>query len=162
MDKLKPCRDNFGRFKTKHGMYGTRLYHIWNGFTGRCFNPKNKDYENYGGRGITVCEDWKNPTSFFDWAISNGYSDTFTLDRKDTNGPYSPENCRWITSAQQQRNRRNNHKISYNGEEHCLAEWAEITGMPSKTILSRIRRGWDIADALFNPAHVKKRRASGA
>jgi hypothetical protein len=141
MDELKP-RDSFGKFMARHGMYGTRLYHIWNGLSGRCLNPNNKDYANYGERGIGVCDEWRNPEKFFEWAFLNGYGDNLTLDRIDTNKGYSPNNCRWITWKKQQRNKRNNRMIEYNGEIHCVAEWAEITGIAKQTIVSRLRYGW--------------------
>ena len=162
MGELKPCVDNMGRFKARHGMYGTRLYHIWNGLMGRCLNPKNKDYSNYGGRGITVCEEWKKPENFFGWAFLNGYTVDLTLDREDYNKGYSPENCRWITNNEQQRNKRTNRVLSYNGESHCVSEWAEMVGIPSHTIISRLRYGWSTEDALtVTPTHRNARRGYG-
>lgn len=146
--KLKPCRKDDGTFAKKHGMYGTRLYHIWNGLNGRCNNPNNKDYANYGGRGISVCDEWREAQNFFDWAIDNGYSHELSLDRINTNGDYCPNNCRWITVNEQQRNKRNNRIIEYNGKKHCIAEWAELTGIPKQTIVSRLRYGWDVKDVL--------------
>lgn len=152
-DELK-SRDHTGRFKPKHGMYGTKLYHIWNGMTGRCLNKNNKDYKDYGGRGITVCEAWRKPENFFGWAFLNGYSVDLTLDRIDTNKGYSPDNCRWISSASQQRNKRNNRLIEYKGEVHCAAEWAEITGISKGTIVSRLRYGWTPEEILtIKPSH---------
>lgn len=93
-NKVISIRDTKGRYTKKHGMYGTRLYHIWNGLRGRCLNPNNKDYNNYGGRGITVCKEWDNAESFFKWALSSGYNDNLTLDRINTNKGYCPSNCR--------------------------------------------------------------------
>lgn len=148
MEELKPRSEQTGRFKARHGMYGTKLYHIWNGMTGRCMNPNNKDYPNYGGRGIRVCEEWKTPELFFGWAFLSGYNVDLTLDRIDYNQGYFPENCRWISIDAQQRNKRNNHILEYKGESHCIAEWSEIVGIPKQTILSRIRRGWSTEKAL--------------
>ena len=158
MTELKP-RDSRGKYKSRHGMYGTRLYHIWNGLSGRCLNPNNKDYANYGGRGITVCDKWRKPENFFEWAIHNGYNADLTLDRIDVNKGYSPENCRWITGAEQQRNRRNNRIIELNGEFHCVAEWAEITRIPKQTITSRLRYGWTPEEILtIKPSHRNRQK----
>lgn len=90
-----------------HGMSRIRPYKIWVDMKKRCNNPKNKEYPNYGGRGIKVCVEWENdfPT-FYKWAISNGYDDSLTIDRKDVNGNYCPENCRWSTLIEQGRNKR--------------------------------------------------------
>jgi len=156
--ELKP-RGSTGKYKSRHGMYGTKLYHIWNGIRNRCLNPKNKDYANYGGRGIDICPEWNEPEKFFGWAFLNGYSVDMSLDRIDNNKGYSPDNCRWVLLTEQQRNKRNNHIIEYDGESHCIAEWAEITGINKQTILSRLRYGWTIKDVLsIKPSHQNKSR----
>ena len=151
MDKLKPCRNADGSFKSKHGLYGTRLYHIWNGMNARCNNPNSKDYRLYGARGISVCDEWKDSSKFFAWALNNGYNDSLTLDRIDCDKNYEPNNCRWISNSLQQTNKRNNHFIEFNGETHCISEWARITGIPKVTILLRIKRGWTPVEALMIP-----------
>lgn len=153
---MKKMRDNKGKFIKTHGMYGTRLYHIWNGFRGRCLNPNNKDYKNYGGRGITICKEWNKSENFFKWALQNGYKDNLTLDRIDTNKSYSPNNCRWITSNEQQRNKRNNRILEFNGEKHCITEWSEITGINRGTIVSRLRHNWDIEKTLTKIPNKKR------
>ena len=96
-----------GCYSKKHGLKNTRLYTIWSLLKGRVLNPKNKQYSDYGGRGITICEEWKNDfMSFYDWAMKNEYSDELSIDRIDNDGNYCPENCRWTTRTIQQRNQR--------------------------------------------------------
>ena len=126
-----------------------RLYRIWGGIITRCFNKKSHDYRLYGGRGITVCEAWKNAYNFINWALLNGYRDDLTLDRINTNCGYSPDNCQWISINEQQRNKRNNHVLEFNGETHCATEWAEIKGIPVLTLLTRIYKGWEVEEALL-------------
>lgn len=94
----------------KHGLYKHRLYSVWSSMKERCYNPKGTEYSSYGGRGITVCPEWRNNfKAFYDWAVSNGYDETAprgqcTIDRIDNNKGYSPNNCRWIPQKQQYKN----------------------------------------------------------
>ena len=119
----------------------------------RCYNEPTDNYYLYGGRGIEICPEWKEDfQTFYDWAINNGYDETLTIDRIDSNDMYSPENCRWSDNTEQQRNKRNNRLITFNGETHCLAEWAEITGINRSTISDRIDKyDWPIERALTEP-----------
>ena len=118
----------------------------------RCYNPLSDNYNNYGSRGITVCDEWKNNfQNFYDWAVKNGYRDDLSIDRIDNDKGYFPENCRWETPKGQQRNKRNNRLLTRNGETHCLAEWAEITGINRSTISDRIdKMGWTVEKPLQN------------
>jgi len=139
-------------FPKTHGMSNHRLYYIHKTMLARCYNPKAKGYERYGGRGITVCEQWrKDRVSFFSWALKNGYDENLTLDRIDNSKGYYPENCRWLSMKQQANNRRSNHIITINGEKHTISEWAEIKGIKKNTICSRLRDGWPEEKAILTP-----------
>ena len=138
---------------TKHGSCKNgkidRIYEIWNGMNRRCCDEKDSNYKWYGVKGIIVCDEWKNDyVKFRNWALENGYKDNLTIDRINNNGDYCPENCRWATQKVQQRNRGNNHLITYKGKTHCIAEWAEILGMKYQTLLRRINYSkWPIEKA---------------
>lgn len=107
-----------------------RLTVIFNNMKQRCYNPCNSSYKNYGGRGIKICEEWLNEhKTFYDWAINNGYNNSLTLDRIDSNGNYEPFNCRWVSMEVQQNNRRNNHKITLNGETKNVSQWSKQYGV---------------------------------
>ena len=142
---------------TTHGGSGTRLNKIYRAIKQRCNNPQNPAYENYGGRGITVCAEWLNSfEAFRDWALANGYRDDLTIDRIDNDGPYCPENCRWVTMKQQGNNRRSNRVLTYNGENHTITEWAELTGINLHTLMGRLYvRGWNVEKALTTKVRRK-------
>lgn len=141
----------------RHGQYGTRLYEIWRTMKKRCTNPKHGQYRNYGGRGIQLCEEWKDFRLFYEWAIKSGYADNLTLERIDNGDNYSPENCRWATIKEQANNRRSNHIIEYAGERLTLAQWSEKLGVSWACLYERLRKGWTIERALTTP-HPRKRR----
>ena len=101
-----------------HGKYGTRLYNIWQGMKDRCNNTNNQAYKHYGGRGIKVCDEWKdNFQAFYEWAMANGYIDNLSIDRIDVDGNYEPSNCRWATAKEQANNTRRNKNY---GKRNCL------------------------------------------
>lgn len=134
-----------------HGLSRTRLYQTWTDMKRRCYVKQRKGYKDYGGRGIKVCEEWRNSfENFKEWAFANGYNDKLTIDRIDVNGNYEPQNCRWCTIKEQANNKRKKASIEFNGEEHNIKEWAEITGINASTIQKRLRiRGWSVEDALM-------------
>ena len=143
-----------------HGMSTSRQYRIWNAMKERCQCTTNKQYKDYGERGIVVCDEWKDSfESFYDWAMSNGYADHLTLDRIDTNGNYCPDNCRWSTSKEQNSNKRNNHILTHNGKSQTIQQWSEETGIPFTTLLYRVTNDWPIESVLtVRPNSVSKNR----
>lgn len=136
----------------KHGMYGTKLYWVWDSMINRTTNSKHKYYKDYGGRGISVCAEWRHDfNAFYQWAIANGYQEGLTLDRHDNNKGYCPSNCRWITHLEQQSNKRNNHILTYKNESHTVSEWSRLLGISNNVLFARIRRGWSDERILSTP-----------
>jgi len=114
----------------------------YSGMKQRCYNPNNSDYKDYGARGIIVCDEWlKNPEAFFAWSVSNGYEKGLTIDRIKVNGNYSPDNCRWITNAEQQANKRSNVLVECKGEMVTLAEASRRIGISESAAWMRVKRG---------------------
>lgn len=139
----KAYKESFIKEHTTHGHSKTRLYRIYHGIITRCTNPKREDYKHYGGRGITVCDEWKNDyLSFEKWSLENGYAETLTIDRIDVNKNYSPDNCRWVTRKEQNRNQERTIYLTYNGQVKTLSEWAEIVGKSYWTLMTRKKLGW--------------------
>lgn len=128
-------------------MYNTRIHYIWANMKSRCYNPKNNHFDSYGARGITVCDEWLNSfEAFYEWAMSHGYADNLTIDRIDNDGNYCPENCRWATIADQNRNKRNSIHIEIDGKTQTLSQWAKESGVPKSTISYRHKHGKTGAD----------------
>ena len=142
---------------TTHGMRKTRLYNIWRSMCKRCTRKEESNYYLYGGRGISVCDEWKHFEPFMEWALANGYNDSLTIDRIDSNGNYCPENCRWADKYKQANNKRNNCKITLNNETHTVAEWSRITNLPYNTIY-RHRHGWSAEKIINTP--IKRRKSN--
>ena len=156
--KAVRCQDCASREKRRttpaltHGGYYTRLYGIWSKMRARCSNPSLPDFQRYGRRGIAVCDAWQDFASFRTWAEANGYRDDLTIDRRDNDRGYEPENCRWATLTQQARNKRNTKRYTFNGELLLLSEISERTGFPLPLLAQRVRRdGLDVERALSTP-----------
>lgn len=127
---------------TTHGCTNTRLFRIWSGIKTRCDNPNDQHWDDYGGRGVIICDEWKNDfVAFKNWAESNGYSDDLTIDRINVNGNYCPENCRWVNWKVQANNKRTTVKINYHGELYTMSELADMFGVKLSRIKGARHRG---------------------
>lgn len=147
--QVKSCGCLHHKGNPTHNLSRTRIYRIYKKMIRRCYSKDEPAYVNYGGRGISVCDEWKKSVeTFYKWAISNGYEDNLTIDRIDNNGNYSPENCRWTTYQAQSNNRRSNITVEINGISKTLMEWCEEYDMPYKRVHMRIKNGWEPINAL--------------
>ena len=134
---------------TTHGLSNKRLYSIWKGIKDRCNNPNNSSYDDYGGRGISVCADWNDCfMSFYQWSIEHGYTDGLSINRIDNNGSYCPDNCEWADSITQANNTRRNHYVTYNGKTQSISHWEREYDIPYNRLKDRLKNGWDIQRAL--------------
>jgi hypothetical protein len=140
-------RDLMVERNTTHGLVHTqpREYRSWKDMRGRCFNPNNDDYPDYGGRGITACERWSDFAAFF--ADMGRRPKGYSLDRINVNGNYEPGNCRWAPPGVQARNKRNNHRLTLNGETRTLAEWCRHFGLDHSKVRYRLKQGWPVEKA---------------
>ena len=137
--KVERCHELTKKYRIKHGGRNERLYAIWHGMKQRCYCEAAKDYANYGGRGIVICDEWKNNYELFrNWAAANGYSEKLSIDRIDPNGNYEPKNCRWVSMRMQAQNQRRSHNYEYCGEVRNLAEIAELSGVKYVTLYKRV------------------------
>lgn len=134
-----------------------RLYRIWANMISRCNNPNKPDYQYYGERGVRVCDEWMDYSVFQIWSINNGYSNDLTLDRINVNQNYCPENCRWATIKTQQNNKRSNHRLEFNGENHTISEWAEILNINRTVIKDRLKAGWSVEETLTTPVKFQNK-----
>ena len=144
----------------KHGRSPRWLYNRWQCIKARCLRPSHIGYARYGGRGITICEEWLNWPSFRDWSLDNGAIQELEIDRINNDGNYCPENCRWTTSVVNQRNRSDNRLFTINGVTKCLAEWCEEFNIDRWVVKGRIERGADIQVALTTAVQKQNRGKS--
>lgn len=143
---------------TTHNAAYSHDYNLWCHIRQRCENPKNRQYKNYGARGISICDRWRN--SFEDFISDMGPrpSRSHSIDRIDVNGDYEPENCRWIKKAEQSRNTRVNKWIEIEGQRMILADWARLAGVKPELISERLKRGWPVKDAVWISSSGKHRK----
>ena len=134
---------------TKHGKTDTRQFTIWKHIKERCYQPKCPKYKNYGGRGIIMCDNWRNNfKAFYEWSLANGYADNLTIDRINNNGNYEPSNCRWVSQTEQQNNRNNNRIIIYEGHRYTAAQLAKKYKIPYKLFMGRLYNNWSVEQAI--------------
>lgn len=136
-----------------HEMSGTRLYHIWSDMKKRCQNQNHWAFDRYGGRGISVCNEWEsNFLAFHDWAVKNGYRENLTIERKNNDGNYSSENCVWVTMVEQANNKSNSTKVVFHGGKYTIAQLSRLSGISYSTLYRRIHcSGWDVEKAALTP-----------
>lgn len=141
-----------------HRQTNTALYRMWYNMKTRCSYKKSDRYSSYGGRGIYVCDEWKASfEAFMQWALEHGYKNGLSIERKDVNKGYYPENCEFIPIKLQHYNKRTNHYLEYDGKRLTVSEWSDITKIPYQTLLRRINKlGWPAEKALTTPVREKR------
>ena len=159
--KIKSCgclaKKRIGDFSRTHGMTNSPEYKTWSGIKRRCLNKNDARYHHYGGRGILICERWKNSFEAFLYDMGEKPHGNYSIERIDFNGHYEPTNCKWIKNEVQQKNKRSNVILSSSGKTMILSDWAKETGLSASTISARLRYGWSVDDALSKPLSYPKK-----
>lgn len=153
MGRTKSCgclhKESTSKANSTHLKTGSVEYTAWINMLSRCYNRNKKDFKNYGGRGITVCERWKEFENFY--ADMGNRPDNTSIDRIDVNGNYEPSNCRWASNLEQARNMRSNRLIEFNGIISSLSEHCSKAGLDYRSVHQRLKRGWNVTKALSTP-----------
>lgn len=152
--KSTSCGCHHKEIITKHGGSSDPVYKVWGQMKARCYNENHLEYHNYGGRGIIVCDQWLDKeTGYVTFYADMGHrpQGAYSIERKLVNGNYCPENCCWETMENQQKNKRNNVMLTYNGKTQCLADWAREIGVRPNVISRRIEAGWSVEKAITAP-----------
>lgn len=151
----RPDLSERNRRNAKYNKSSNRTLRTWKAMKSRCLNENDKDYKNYGGRGITICDRW---ISFFNFLEDMGERPHgMTIDRIDTNGDYTPDNCRWATPKTQANNTRYNYYVEHNGEVKTVRQWSEQSAVEYKTLLYRISSGWNFEEAMKTPSLIRRK-----
>lgn len=141
--------ENLKTVAITHGDSYSKLYGVYTSIIDRCYNSNNKRFKDYGGRGINVCEEWKDSyLNFKTWAIASGYKEGLSIDRENNDLGYNSSNCRWVTRIVQQNNMRRNHIIEYNGQSKTIAEWSRELDISYDKLWKFIKKGLSIEDIL--------------
>ena len=159
-EQLRAGREGLVKQRTRHGRSRTTEHHIWANILYRCQKETSRQYPDYGGRGIKVCERWQGEDGFINFLADMGPrpSPQHTIDRINNDGNYEPGNCRWATKKEQARNRRDNLILEYRGKRKTMIEWCEIKGINKITLWGRLAKGWSVDDALDTPIDVRFRK----
>lgn len=137
----------------------SKLYRVWDGIVQRCCNPNAKNYRNYGGRGIRVCDEWRNSFKAFEkYCLEHGWKQGLQIDRIDNELGYVPNNVRFVPIRQNARNKRTNHLITFRGETMCAADWCERYGISDSTLWRRLTSGWSVEDAMTKPRQKRTKK----
>lgn len=150
--QVENCR-RIGQITT-HGMSGTVEHMTWASMKQRCSNPTAVGYENYGGRGIRVCDRWENSFENFYTDMGPRPSELHSIERENNDGNYEPNNCFWKTDKEQSNNRRSNHFVEYDGRKLTISQLADLKGLKYSTVAQRIHRGWSVDDAANIPVQL--------
>ena len=145
-------KEKVSKLNFKHGMKDTKIHNSWRGMRERCINKNHNHYKSYGGRGITVCDEWNDIDNgfinFYNWAMNNGYEEGLTIERIDVNGNYEPSNCKWVTNTEQANNKRNTIYLKYNNKTQSLLDWCKELNLDYTLVRSRIKEyNWSIEKA---------------
>lgn len=156
--KVKSCGCLSIERATKHHLCGSKIYRAWAAMKDRCTNVNNPRYNDYGGRGITLCQEWMQFAKFYRWSIVEGGYNALkrglSIDRIDNNKGYSPKNCRWVTNSIQQNNKRNNLYVEYQGKKYTASELAKKVGISPDVMIKRLGElHWDVERALTTPVN---------
>lgn len=159
-------KENVKKMHITHGGTKERLHGVWKSMKMRCYNPNSYAFESYGGRGITVCDEWKNSyAAFREFALQNGYDENaergkYTIERIDVNGNYEPSNCILISIEEQQRNKRSSNILNFRGESKPLVEFAIQYDIDENVLSYRLKSGWDLEEALLTPVREIARKSA--
>ena len=134
-----------------HGMSGTRIFRVWCAMKERCMNPKSRGYLYYGIRGISIYKEWLEFSNFYEWAITHGYAEGLTIERENNDGNYEPNNCKWITQAEQTKNSRHCHYVTHNGKTSTVTDCLKSRSISKTTFYRRLRQGMTAGMALTKP-----------
>ncbi len=163
--KTRSCgclhREMSSKQLTTHGLCRTPEYKVWKRMIERCYNPSRNHYEDYGGRGISVCDHWRSSPANFLKDMGPRPTPTHEIDRIDNNGNYEPGNCRWATRKAQNRNRRSNRHLTHNGDTMTVADWSDKIGISQQLIYARLHRGKTIEGALSVTKQRRPPRSTG-